>query len=493
MGIIKRQASRNTLINFIGAGFGALTRLSMPAILTDMQIGFITMLDAVSGLFVTIFSLGFNQILARLFPRFRDEERGHNGFLLFGVYISLVGITLGSLGYFLFKDAFTPNDPFYQNYEGFVLLIFPLIFFRIIFKNLDGYASMLMNSVVGTLLEGLVTKVIFFLAVLAVALELLNYDTLILIFVISLCIPGVIITAYSFIKTPVILKPSREFFEPQTKKDILHFIGFGVLLGASNSIIFYVDSLMVNKLVSLEALGIYSTYFFAARILAIPARSLSKISVVIISELWKKNDKEGINEIYTKSCQNQLIIAGFLLTVGVICLPSAIQFLPTEKVALYQHHLPVFLFLGLALLVELATGLNSTIIGTSEKYKYNAYFNMILAVLVFALNFALIQFMSLSGAALATFLAMLTINTIRWYFLKAKYGLNPFNSRFIASFFIVLTLVLVAFYTPIFFGNPTLDIILKFFTVCIIFIIAVFGFNAAPDLKELSQKIYSKK
>lgn len=493
MGIIKRQASRNTVINFLGAGFGALTRLSMPAILSDMQIGFITMLDAVSGLFVTIFSLGFNQVLARLFPKFRNDKNGHNGFLLFGIYLSLIGIGLGCLGYFLFKDAFTPNDPFYSNYQNFVLLIFPLIFFRILFKNLDGYASMLMNSVIGTLLEGLVSKVLFFLAILSVALGLLNYDALVLIFVASLCIPGLVIIVYSFLKTPVIVRPSEMFFEQQTKKDILNFVGFGVLLGASNSIIFYVDSLMVNKLVSLEALGVYSTYFFAARILAIPARSLSKISVVIISELWKEKDLKGINEIYRKSCQNQLIIAGFLLTVGVACLPSALHFLPSAKVSLYTHNLPVFIFLGFALLIELSTGLNSTIIGTSSKYKFNAYFNMILAVLVFIFNYALIGWLDLVGAALATLLAMFIINSMRWYFLKSNFQLNPFSTKFIISFLMVSASVTGVFFVPQLMTHPLADIAFKFIVIAIVYALLILQFNAAPDLKDLVFKVFRKK
>ena len=85
MGIIQKQALRTTVINFIGAGFGAVTRILMPIIISPAQVGLLNLLDSISGIFVTIFSLGFEQILAKMFPSYRDDEKGHHGFLVFGI------------------------------------------------------------------------------------------------------------------------------------------------------------------------------------------------------------------------------------------------------------------------------------------------------------------------------------------------------------------------------------------------------------------------
>ena len=56
LGIIQKQASRTTLISFVGMGFAAFTRLAMPIVLHPAQIGLIGLLDLFSGYFVMIFN-----------------------------------------------------------------------------------------------------------------------------------------------------------------------------------------------------------------------------------------------------------------------------------------------------------------------------------------------------------------------------------------------------------------------------------------------------
>lgn len=488
MGIIQKQALRSTIVNFIGAGFGAITRLSMPVVLTEFQIGFLALLDAVSGVFVTIFSLGFEQVLARLFPQFRDEEKGHHGFFMLGIFLSLTGILISFIAYFFLKDFLLPNTDNYSNYTNFVIFIFPLIFFRILFRNMDGYAGMLMNTVLGSFIDGLVSKVLLLLGLMGFALSMLNFDHLIIIFVSSICLPGLIMTFYGLFKTKKIILPSKEFSKPDIRKQMMQYIGFGVLMGASNSIVFYVDSLMVNKLISLEALGIYSTYFFAARLMAIPSRSLGKISTVILAESWKNNDMENIDDVYKKSCLNQMLIGVFLLGVGWACLDPALTFLPGDKTELYQSAKYVFFFLGLGLLIELATGVNASVIATSKKYKYNTYFNLILAVCVIALNFVFIQMYDITGAALATMCAMLIVNFMRWVFLVRTYKLQPFDSKFLKAVVFGLIFIGAAHFIE-YEAKPIVKILINGSAFTLVFVLAAYFLNLSEDLKGLFNKL----
>ncbi|UKN02775.1 polysaccharide biosynthesis C-terminal domain-containing protein [Paracrocinitomix mangrovi] len=487
MGIIQKQALRSTIVTFIGAGFGAVSRLSMPVILSEMQIGFLTLLDAVSGMFMTIFSLGFDQILARLFPRFRNDSNGHNGFFLLGIFLSFIGIGMSFIAYYFLKDYLLPNSDVYGNYSSFVIFIFPLIFFRVLFRNMDGYAGMLMNTVLGAFLDGLVSKVLLLLGLMGFALSWLNFDHLTLVFVSSLCIPGLIITFYGLFKTTSITLPSKEFRQPEIRKEIFQYIGFGVLMGASNSIIFYIDSLMVNKLISLEALGVYSTYFFAARLMSIPSRSLGRISTVVLAESWKNNDIDNIDEVYKKSCLNQLLIGTFLLGVGWACLEPAIHYLPGDKSLLYNANKYVFFFLGIGLLVELATGVNANIIGTSKKFKFNTYFNLSLAVFVTILNYIFIQLYSLEGAALATMTAMILVNFMRWFFLVKTYGFQPFDSKFLKAAIFSLLFILAAHFID-YDATPSIKIIINAVSFTAVFVGVAYFFNLSEDLKNLIKK-----
>ena len=94
------------MVNFFGAIFGSITRISMSVLITEAQIGLLTLLDAVSGVFMIVFSLGYEQVLAKMFPRFRNEKNGHHGFLMFGIILSLVGIALSFIIYFYLKIFF---------------------------------------------------------------------------------------------------------------------------------------------------------------------------------------------------------------------------------------------------------------------------------------------------------------------------------------------------------------------------------------------------
>ncbi|OIQ33054.1 MAG: hypothetical protein BM555_04665, partial [Crocinitomix sp. MedPE-SWsnd] len=94
MGIIKRQAIRTTALSFLGTAFGSVGRMIMPFFFSTAQIGLLNMLDSISGSFYSLFHMGYGLLLKRMFPHYRDEDKGHHGFLALGIMISLVGIIL---------------------------------------------------------------------------------------------------------------------------------------------------------------------------------------------------------------------------------------------------------------------------------------------------------------------------------------------------------------------------------------------------------------
>lgn len=429
MGIIQRQALRTTVVNFLGAIFGSVTRISMSLLITEAQIGLLTLLDAISGVFTIIFSLGFEQILAKMFPRFRDDENGHHGFLMFGVLLSLVGIAVSCFLFIFLEDFFlSENQDTNKIFKSFSYLVFPLIFFRIIFRNLDGYAKMLFNTVIGVFLEAFLSKLVLALGMIAFFLVWIDFKHLVWVFVLNFCLPGLVIAIYSFAKTKKITLPHKDLIAPKERKAIREYVLFGILLGTSGSIILYIDSLMVNKMVSMEALGVYSILFFAARLLIIPSKAILRISTVIIAESWKENDLDNIQSVYEKSCLNQLLIGAFMFGVGWACLEPVLSLSP--NLAGYAEHAYIFFFLGLGLVFEMATGVNTAIIATSTKFKWNTYFGFALAALVILFNLVFITFFGVEGAALASMCAMIIINILRWAFIYKTYQLQPFRGKF---------------------------------------------------------------
>ena len=432
--------------------------------------------------------MGYDQILIKLFPKYRDDENGHNGFLAFGIFLSLFGILLSSILFYFFGESIIKKDDL-ELFRRFSILIFPLIFFRIIFYNLDGYVRMLYNTTIGVFLERFLSKVVIGACLILFGLAWISFDNLVYLYALAFCLPGIIIVVFSFYKTNKLVLPNPEIYQKSNRKKLYEYITFGLLMGASGSIVVYIDGFMITKMLSLEALGYYSIFFFAARFIIIPAQGIGRISMTILAEAWEKNDRKTIADVYQKSCVNQLLIGAFLLGLGWTLLTPALEL--HLKLADYAPHKIVFLILGTGLVIEMATGVNSVIIAATEKYKFNTYFNIALAAVLIVLNYFFITAYDLIGAAVASALGMTFINLLRWYFLVKNYQLQPFGKDFFKALALSLTFVVGCYFLH-YQGNPILRILINTCVLTLLFWGIVVAFKLSPDVNTWLLKMKKK-
>lgn len=487
MGIIQRQTVRTTAITLVGTVVGAVSQLLLPFVFNEQeQIGALAVLNAVSRIFAITFALGFAQVTLQVFSFFRNEERGHSGFLIFGVLVSLVGGLLGLASFYLFHDYFIGVGPEYQLIRSISYLIFPIIFFRIFFTNLDPYLRMLFSSVFGALWEGLILKMVILVAVLLFWLGWIDYTYTAYLYAAALCLPGLAVIVLSILKTKPIVLPQREHFTKEKRKNLMLYSFFGILGTASGVLVVSIDQVMVNKMVGTDAAGVYSVLFFAGILISIPARGLKRIAVPVLAESWKRNDQQEILNVYKKSVENQTVVAVYLFVTGWLCIGPALTFLPD-----YAHGLYVFFFIGLAQLFDMMTGVNMEIIATSNRYRWNTYFNVVLAILVIGLNLVFIHYWDIVGAAAASALAMLLINVSRWYFLKKVYGFQPFSKKIIGVMIIgLVVMVLLMPLDGVF--SPQIQLFMYALLSTIIFWLIIFQLNLSPDIKQWVLKIVKK-
>lgn len=457
----------------------------MSFFLETSQVGILSLLDAKSGVFVIALNFGYVLILKKLFPKYRNEENGHSGFLVLGVFLSLIGSVIGLLFFYLFEEVlFTglaEDDPI----RPFLFLIPILIFFKIIFSNLDGYVRMLFKTVIGTFLNGFVSKIILLVGLCLFTYALIDFKFLVYFYVFSLALPGLVTFFYAFFITKKLKLPSRELLGESKK--IKFYILFGLLSGASYSIIQYVDMLMIDGILnSKDEVGIYSIMFFASVLIAIPARGVYRISTVIVAESWKENDLKNIQKVYSKSAINLLIIGGYIFIVGWFCIDPVLEFLPDYKSGKYA-----FFFLGLAKVIELGTGVNTEIIDTSEKYKYNTYFNVLLAILAIVFNYFLISTYGIIGAAIASFLAMTVINFLRGAFLYKVYRFLPFSGEYFKSMLVIVLFITLGSLLD-YEADPILKIIINVLTVSLSFWIVIIKLKLSQDINDWILKMKSR-
>jgi hypothetical protein len=192
----------------------------------------------------------------------------------------------------------------------------------------------------------------------------------------------------------------------------------------------------------------------------------------------------NIKNIYHKSVSNLLAIG--LLLFGLIWLniDNLVAFLNfiSNKYGGGYDELPKLIFiLGLAKLIDLGTGVNSQIIGTSNFWKFDFYTNLFYIILSIPLNIFLINSYGLEGLAFSNLIALTLYNSIRFGFLYKKFNLQPYTWRhglFLLSS-IALMLLIHMIPTP---NNFALNILIQSFAFGIAFYGLAYWINPAPEI-----------
>ena len=148
-----------------------------------------------------------------------------------------------------------------------------------------------------------------------------------------------------------------------------------------------VDQTMLAGICGLAEGGIYTTIIYMTSAMQMPYRSIVKVSTPVVTNLWKERDMEGMRRISREMSLVNLIVGSFLFLLIWVNLDNIFSLMPGS----YSDGRYVFLFLGLARVMDMYSGLNGTILVTSKKYRYDFTFSLMLVALTVASNALLIH------------------------------------------------------------------------------------------------------
>jgi O-antigen/teichoic acid export membrane protein len=342
------------------------------------------------------------------------------------------------LGYYAFKETLIEtNLEKSRLVADYVYLLVPLTFFLLLFSFLDSYNRILYNVVLGTFLQEFFQRLLILISVVLYAIGLLTLNQLIITYAIAVCMKGVVLLIYLFFKGEINLRPKPDFISAQLRKEIIGVAFFSIVGGMGSLIVFNIDKIIVNQMLDLGSLGVYTIAFYFGTLVIIPSRPLLKISGTLIAYAWARNDLTQIRDIYYKSCINQFVIGGFLFLGIWANIDNILLILGPD----YLQSKWVIFFIGLGYLFDMLTGANAQVIAYSKYYQVSLLFIVVLIVSVVLLLYFFIPAWGITGAAIAIAGALLMNNGMRYFFLYKKYKLQPFNSKFI---------VIIAFYMLVF-------------------------------------------
>lgn len=493
MNLLQKQGFYNSVILYAGTGLGFLNLIILfQRILTKEEIGFYTLMIAISGLYAQIASLGINGVIIRYFPMFRTEDKSHKGFITLVVIWSLLGFLAFTLPFVLFK-GFVMR--YYEDKAGAGLMVehyyylIPISFLTLLFMVLESLARTVFKNVFSAFLKEFLLRLMTSLTVVMMAMSILDYNG----FLIAYLIANALIVAllwYNVAKGGDFKMAQISQEISGRKKELLNYGIFSVISGGSFGLVQSMAILMLSVLASqsLELVGIYGTFFGIAVFISLPAKALGRTSYQIVSEAWAKLDLKKIDRIYKKTSLVQFII-GSLLLIGMIINYDHILFLMHKPE--YKQYFWVFVIVGITFLVDITGGLNGQIINFSKYYRYTTVL-VTMAVFVCAfLNWLLIPHFGLLGAAISYLIVMVVLNFLYWLFIKIKFKLQPFGLKYLVVIFISAITLIIGLYIPVF-DMILVDIIVRSGAATLVFIVLTLALNVSEDINMLFYDIVNK-
>lgn len=484
MGIIEKQATKSLIYSYSGAILGFLTVMFSSHLLSADENGLTRILVSVSSLLSLFSGLGFNAVTIRFFPYFRNKDKGHHGFLFYGILTTLIGFSICYLIFQLFKNQIIEaNLEKSKLFTDYLFYLMPLTFFTVFFGLFDYYLRACYSSVIGSSAKEFTQRILIVASIFLYFTKTINFSVFVFFYVASTCVPTFILLYYIVKLDEWHIKPVRGFVSKELRNEIVKLSLFSILSGGAGVLITNIDIIMVNQKLGLTQTGIYGIAFYFGTIIIIPSRSLLRIAMGIVSDAFKRNDLVEINNLYKKSCNSQLTI-GLLLFIGIWSnIDNIMSLLPPE----YVEGRNVILFISAGYLIDMGTGINYIIMLTSKYYRYDGYFIIITLLLTIASNYILIPIYGIEGSAIATAITIASYNILRWLFLYVKFKMQPYDINSVKLIFIAIIAFLPGYFIP-FLNNLLIDIILRSSIVGGLFILLILKMEAAPEINHKIRK-----
>lgn len=486
MGVIQKQSVKGTIYVYIGVVLGFITSgILLPRLYSTEQIGLLKNLVAYSALFAQFGTLGINGAIIILFPYFRDKEKKHNGFLILILFVGLVGFILTSALQIIFRpiliDINIEKAAMFIEYLNYLVI---LVFFQIFFSILDIYYSALFNSAYGIFLREILQRLSILLLIGVFFFDLITFHQFVLFYILAISFPTFFLVLRLIRIKQFSLHCNFKFLNKTIIHSIVSISAFSILNNFSMVFIQNIDIIMVTSMQGIAEAGIYTTCFFFGVVVSLPSRPINRIANIVSAEAWKINDLKTIRDVYNKSCLT-LFIFGMFLFLGLwVNIDNVFSILGKS----FEPGKWVIFFIGLSSLIDLTTGANNSILGTSRYYRVSTIFLLILLILVVLMNLLLIPKFGITGASIGSAVSLTVLNLLRFLFLYFKFKLQPFDIRFLWVLILGLAAYIIAnFISPL--PNFVIDIFIRSSIFTILFCVPVYLLRISPEINDKADVI----
>jgi len=490
MGVIQQQGTRSSIFLLIGFIIGAINTIFLfPKVFSQEEYGLTRAFIDTATILSSLATLGSLPVIYKFYPFYKSYCRPKENDLPFITgAICLFGFALICLTGYIFRDFIIrklgKSPLFAENFN----LIYPFTFLMLAYAWMEAFGWSFKKTVITNFLRETGIRIITTVLILLAAFEVISHGLFMNLFSLVYLIPVLILF--------MVLVSTRQWkfnfkISKVTRRFKTKMLAFGLFVfGASflNIASKTVDSFMIIGLKGLEQTAVFTIASYLVAFMDLPLRSINAIATPVLAESWKEKQYDQIMNIYHKSTVT-LLVSGLLIYFGVLlCIQDLVSFLNAEA----WSEVPVIVaIMGLAKLIDLGTGVNGQIIGTSINWKFDFWTNVLLTLMAFPLNFFLIKEFGIVGAAVSNLAAMSIFNVIRFLFIYRKYGWQPYRFTHIKVMITGLLIFLLVWAIP-HLGNIYIDAIFRAVLFGGLYIPAMLRMNVSDDFNAVAARMWNR-
>ena len=211
--------------------------------------------------------------------------------------------------------------------------------------------------------------------------------------------------------------PKFTFTIPSNYKEILLYSIYILLAGSAASFLIDIDKYMIPQKQAISQTAYYAVAVFIATVVEVPGRAMFQIINPLVAKALNDNNNNELEKLYSKSSESLLIVCGLFFLLINLNIDSFYLILNNKY---YAEASLVVLIISSAKLIQMSFGCGPAILATSKFYKITLPFSLAMAISVYILNDYLIDLYGINGAAISTFIVLLSFTFLKVLYIHHK-------------------------------------------------------------------------
>ena len=496
MSNIRRQSIISSLIIYVGFAVGLLNTylFTKQGLFLDAQFGLYNAFIAIAMMMMAVANMAMPSYIYKFYPYYKDHlPEKKNDQLTIALVVGLIGFALVIVAGILLKGVvirkYITNAPEIVTHYNWIFVLGAGL---LVFTILESYSWQLHKSVFTNFLREVAWRLFTTVLIALFSFGIIDhFEVFIRLFSFSYPFIAGVLLLYLLFTGKLHFVWSVSKVTRRYAKSILRLCGFVYFGSLIFTISLVFDSLVISSKLdnALAQLAIYSVAQNIASMIQVPQRGIVAASIAHLSRAWKEKNRELLQRVYQRSSINQLIFASGFFGLIVLNFTDAVTTFQLKDT--YVQAFYVVIFLGLAKLVDMGTGVNAQIIATSTYWRFEMLSGVILLLVMLPLSYFFTVTYGIAGTGAAQLISITVYNIIRIIFLWSRFRLFPFTVKTLYTLLLAGACFAVSYFACRDIHGWS-GLFLRSALFSVLFAVGVFGLRLSPDLQAVITAIRNR-